>query len=115
VLEQREIFFGDKVYTFAFRESSNVMPDSEVWTSGHLEIKSEGSQLLEIYCVAEDDRYMGTTWSVSDVTAFIEGVWVEEINRFAQQVFSLAGQKSARSREDSKQRELEKLKNRFGL
>ena len=114
-VEQREIFLGDKAYSFGFRESSNVMPDNEVWRSARLEVRTAERSVLELYCVAEDDRYMGTTWRVSEVTAFIEGPWVEEVNRFAQQVFSLAGQRSAKCQGESKHRELEDLKKKFGL
>lgn len=115
VVEQREIFLDDKAYSFGFRESRSIMPDGEEWRSARLEVRSAERSLLEIYCIAEEDEYMGTTWKVSDVTAFIEGPWVDEVNGFAQQVFSLAGQRSAKRQGENKQRELDDLKKKFGL
>jgi hypothetical protein len=114
-VKKTEIVLAEKTYTFSFTESSMVMPDNEVWTSGQLAIESEGMQMLELRCSAEDERYVGRTWHVSDVTAFIEGAWVEEINRFAQQVFSLAGQRAAKFEDERKRKELEELKRKFGL
>ncbi len=113
-VEQLEIALGEKTYIFAFKETTILTLD-EYRTFGRLAVKSEGTQVLELSCTAEDEKYLGTTWEVSDVTAFLEGAWVEEINRFAQQVFSLAGQQAAKSERERNQKELEDLKKNFGL
>jgi hypothetical protein len=52
---------------------------------------------------------------VDNVTAFVNGPWVEEIKYFAGQVFNVEDMQKVKLREEQKQSYLEEMKKRFGL
>jgi hypothetical protein len=109
-----DISFGNETYSFSFSERLTPVP-GEYWSTGSIEVKKDGVLLLEVQCMQNDDRYLGFTWEVSDVGAFIEGPWVADISRFAQQVFGRKSQQLADWNRGRKNTELEELKKKFGL
>jgi hypothetical protein len=76
-----------------------------------LELKcSRTTSGLGIGCPIPEREY-----KVDDVTAFVNGPWVEDIKYFAGQVFNVEDKQKAKMREEQKQRELQDMKKRFGL
>jgi hypothetical protein len=67
-------------YVFTFRESTTYLPDGESFTNGHLDVDFQGQRVMTIDCGCEVDRYTGREWSARDVSAFIEGPWITELN-----------------------------------
>jgi hypothetical protein len=87
-----DIVIEDKSYALSFSQRPTYAPDNHD-LYGNLELKQDEALLLQLKCLGVDERYGGTKWSVIDIGAFLEGPCVDEINRFAHQVFSLAGQR----------------------
>jgi hypothetical protein len=110
-----EFNLGEDRFTFSFERRFNFAPDSDDYSFGTLRLQSGERLLLELECLGEYKEYLGTVWKVRDITAFIEGPWVAEINHLAQQVFSLAEQRSAEYKRSLAQLKVEELKAKFGL
>lgn len=95
--ESTELFFGETCIIFGFRERNTTMPDGETWTSGNLQISIDGRAVFDLYCNCTDVPYLGREWSAGAVEGFVEGPWIDEIKKFAQQVSSLDGQRNSRA------------------
>lgn len=102
-------------YVFTFRESTTFMPDGEPFTNGHLDVDFQGQRVMTIDCSCDDDRYAGRMWSANDVSAFIEGAWVGELNAVFAEVTHLHEVRDKQRQEKAKKEELEKLRRNFGL
>ncbi len=102
-------------YVFTFRERTMVMPDGEAWHHGYLDVDFQGQRVMTIDCDCKEEEYIGSTWSTGDVSAFVEGPWVEEINKIFDEIRHLHDEHSKRAQEQAKKEELEKLKKNFGL
>jgi hypothetical protein len=102
-------------YIFTFRESTTVMPDGEPFTTGDLGVDFQGRRVMTIDCGCEDERYVGRAWYARDVSAFIEGPWVDELNFVFAYLTAMREERAKESREEAKKRDLEKLKRNFGL
>ncbi len=113
--ESTELFFGERCIVFVFRERNTTMPDGEIWTSGNLQISIDGKAVFDLACHCTDVRFLGREWSAADVEGFVEGPWIDEVKKFAQQVSSLYDQRNSKAKQESKRAELERLKNKFGL
>jgi hypothetical protein len=113
--ESTELFFGEWCIVFVFRERNTTMPDGEISTWGNLLISIDSKVVFDLACHRKDDRYGECEWYAGDVEGFIEGPWVAEIGKFAQQVSSIYDQRKSEIDQRSKLAELERLKNNFGL
>ncbi len=111
----KEVIFGDRSYTFVFRERPGIDPGGDDWTTGSIEVRQNSELLFELYCTSEVEEYMGRVWKPFRVEAFIEGPWVAEIKTFAAQVEELNRIRSIKSSDEGKLRELKELKKKFGL
>lgn len=110
-----DISLGEYGYSFFFKEHDTEMPDGKVITFGRLGIQSKETLVLEIKCICQEEKYGGTKWAVSDISAFIEGQWVEIVNEFAEQTFSLVAERVAKAQEERRLKELEEQRKKFGL
>ncbi len=70
---------------------------------------------MTIDCGCDRDEYSGRTWYTGDVSAFIEGPWISELNSVFADVTHLHEAQDKQNREQSKKEEMEKLKRNFGL
>jgi len=114
-LERIEATIRGNSYAFTFRECTTFMPDGEPYTYGYLDVDFEGQRVMTIDCRCEDDKYAGRTWSPGDVSAFIDGPWVDELNLISTDVAHLHEEDSKRRQERANKAELERLKRNFGL
>lgn len=110
-----ELFLPNTSITLTFEEYNTPMPDGDIWTSGHILVNYGAKTVFDLRCTCSDDIYIGREWDLSEVEGFIEGPWVEELTRFAQQVFSLHGQMKSRLKEERKEDQLQQLKSKFGI
>jgi hypothetical protein len=115
LVQMREIFFGEKPYAFVFKQHQCVDPSGELDTIGHLLLLKDGQTLFDLSVLGSVEEWTGRVWTPSTVEAFIEGPWVEEIKRFAQEVFELSDQRQRQSQSEGKKKELEDLKKKFGI
>jgi hypothetical protein len=117
-----EIFFEERSYKFS--SSISVWPDltfegGETIRS-QICLRSGADLLLELECsrttpIFGREYIYGRDLKVDEVLAFVEGPWVQEINDFSGKVFYAEDMQKAKMREEQKQRELQEMKNRFGL
>jgi hypothetical protein len=114
-IERVEAVIRENSYVFTFSQSSMCMPDGEEYITGKLDVDFQGQRVMTIDCGCEDDRYMGRTWSARDVSAFLEGPWIAELNSVFAEVTCLHDEHSKRSAEESKRQKLEEMKKNFGL
>jgi hypothetical protein len=116
-LETLTLHWEDKQFTFLwFSRPSECFNDGR-WV-GILSLNVAGEKVLEFYCVCIPDEDGIAVWKVpnsSDVDAFIEGSWVEEITRFASAVKKIEEQLFAKYREEDKAKELDERKKRFRI
>lgn len=101
-------------YVFTFRQTTTFMEDEE-YTRGYLDVDFQGQRVMTIDCHCEDNRYAGRIWSARDVSAFIEGPWIAELNAVFAEVTCLHGSRNRLAQERSKKAEIENLKKNFGL
>ena len=113
-VERIEATIRASKYVFTFRQKTMSMPDREL-TYGFLDVDFQGQRVMTIDCTCEDDQYAGRIWRPSDVSAFIEGPWVDELNVIFAEVARLHDEDSKRKQDRAKKAELEKLKKGFGL
>jgi hypothetical protein len=104
---------GD-TYSFVFTERTYV-GEFEPHTTGQLEVYFQGQRVITIECSCEIEEYVGSVWSPQDVSAFIDGPWVAELNSVFAEITRLRGQQRARAEEASKKQTLQDLKKNFGL
>jgi hypothetical protein len=110
-----ETLIRGRRYTFTFERHTTNMPDGGDYTSGNLRLDFEGQHVMTIDCGCQLEDYVGEIWSANDVSAFIEGQWVEELNALFIQVTTLHDVRRKREQEQAKKQEVEKLKRNFGL
>ncbi|HVB57075.1 MAG TPA: hypothetical protein VNE63_11685 [Candidatus Acidoferrales bacterium] len=113
--ERVDILIRGHEYGFAFRETTTSMPDGEPFTMGWLDVHFEGQRVMTIDCRCCDEEYVGRTWSTGDVSAFIEGPWIAELNSISAEVKHLHDEREKRTEESSRIQKLEELKKNFGL
>jgi hypothetical protein len=113
-IQMREIFFGEKSYVFVFKRREGVDPGGEPEITGHLLLLEEGQTLFDLYVLGKDEVWIGRSWTPFRVEAFREGLWVQEITKFAQEIFDLSDQRQKQSQAGRKKKELEDLKKKFG-
>jgi hypothetical protein len=114
-VERIEVKIRGKSYAFVFREHSTVMDDGEYLKWGHLDVEYESNRVITVDCAYQDDRYAAGTWTTGDVSAFIEGPWVQELNSVCADVSKLHEEFNRVQKERGDLEELEKLKKNFGL
>lgn len=114
-VERIEATIRGNSYVFTFRESTTYMPDGEPYTFGYLDVDFEGQRVMTIDCGCNDEEYVGRTWYTGDVSAFVEGPWIDELNSVFTEVTHLHEENNKRSNEKSKKEEVEKLRRNFGL
>lgn len=102
-------------YVFTFSESTTTMPDGEPYTTGSLDVDFQGQRVMTIDCECEFEQYMGSTWHTRDVSAFIEGPWIAELNSVFTEVTRLHTERQRLAQEQAKKEKLEKIKKNFGL
>jgi hypothetical protein len=102
-------------YVFTFRERSIHMPDGEESGYGYLDVDFQGNRVMTINCESNDQEYRGRTWYTGDVSAFIEGPWIEELNLVFADVTNLNGEHTKKRQEQNRKKEIESLKKNFGL
>jgi hypothetical protein len=102
------------VYTFSWGEHDSIAPGSHD-KYGTLDLAKDGTLLLQLQCHGEYHDYTGVEWKVYDIGAFLEGPWVEDINKFYRQASSLQGQRMAEAHKNNKRDETEDIKKKFGL
>ena len=113
--ESVDLYLGDTCFTFAFEEHNTTMPDGDIWTSGHILVSCDANTVFDLHCTCTEDRWMGREWHPSEIEGFIEGPWVDQVKKFAQQVFSLYGQSQSRFKQEREENELRRLKSKFGI
>jgi len=113
--ELRDATIRGHDYFFKFRERSTCLPDGELFVHGYLEVDFQGQRVMTIDCGCDRDEYMGSTWYTGDVSAFIEGPWMHELNSVFVEVTHLHEEYDKRRKEQYKYEEVEKLKKNFGL
>lgn len=102
-------------YVFTFREVTTSMPDGEPFTYGRLNLDFQGQKVMAIDCTCEEDESEARTWTPGDVSAFIEGLWVDELNFVFADVTQLHQERNRRVQEEARKQELTDLKKNFGL
>jgi hypothetical protein len=117
--ESVSITTEDNSYTFVWNHHRNHFPlkegDSESATLT-LQIGGENAPVLEISCKRMKLSYGAFgDWEHSDIKAFREGQWVQEILNIASEVNRIDTQLKAEETRAMQQVRLEDLKRRFGL
>ncbi len=102
-------------YVFTFREITTSMPDGEPFTYGQLHVDFQGRKVMAIDCTCEQGESVARMWTPGDVSAFIEGPWVDEVNFVFADVTRLHEERKRRSHEEARKQELTNLKKNFGL
>jgi hypothetical protein len=103
---------GQDKYVITFDETKSG--PRATFENGILQLKGGETTLLQLACEGRVGEY-STNWSVKDIDGFIDGPWVDVINNLAREVFTLSATRRTRWKESQEQKELEKLKNSFGL
>ena len=98
-------------YVFTFRQETTVMPDRDKSTRGYLDLDFQGRRVMTIVCDCRDHKYAGRIWSAGDVSAFIKGPWIAELNEVFDEITIL----DKLARERPRKAGLEELKKKFGL
>ncbi len=114
-IQIREIFFGEKSYIFVFKWHDGVDPGGEPDTRGHLLLLKDSQTLFDLSVLGKDEEWTGRVWTPYIVEAFIEGVWVQEIKTFAQEIFDRHDEGQRQSQAERKKKELGDLKKKFGI
>jgi hypothetical protein len=105
---------GGNEYFFKFRERSTYLSDGELGelaVHGYLDVDFQGQRVMTIDCGTDGDGH----WYTGDVSAFIEGPWIDELNSVFADVRHLHEEDNKRLQEQRKKEETEKLKKNFGL
>ena len=102
-------------YVFTFRQRSIGLPDGDEFTIGNLDVNFQGQRVMTIDCKRSDDTYSGRTWYTNDVSAFIEGPWIDELNSVFADVTRLHEEDLQNREEQDKKDEIANLKKNFGL
>lgn len=102
-------------YVFTFREITTHMPDGEPFTYGQLQVDFQGRRVMAIDCTCEQGESVTRMWTPGDVSAFIEGLWVDELNLVFADVTRLHEERNRRALEEARKQELTNLKKNFGL
>jgi hypothetical protein len=102
-------------YVFTFFEITTSMPDGEPFTYGHLHVDFQGRKVMTIDCTCQEDESAGRVWTPGDVSAFIEGHWIDELNFVFADVTRLHEECNRRALDEARKQELAKLKKNFGL
>jgi hypothetical protein len=117
-----EIFFEERSYKFISEITAWPDPTSEGGETirSKLRLRGDGKLLLELECsrttpIFGREYIYGRDLRVDEVSAFVEGPWMQEINDFAGKIFAAEDMQEAKMREEQKQRELQEMKKRFGL
>lgn len=113
--ERIEVTIRGNRYVFTFLEITTSMPDGEPFTYGRLTVDFQGHKVMAIDCTCEEDEPDAKTWTPGDVSAFIEGIWVEELNFIFADVTQLHHERNRRAQEEARKQELTDLKKNFGL
>ena len=108
-----ELFFGEKCIIFVFKEHTSTFTD--YYTYGNLLIIVEGQEVFDLACHCRFVEEVGNEWSPGDVKGFIEGPWVADVQKFAEQVCSMAERRKGVVEQERKRQELERAKKKFGL
>jgi hypothetical protein len=110
-----EATIRENIYAFVFRERSFTMPDGEPFSSGNLDVEFQGHRVMTVDCDCEVNEYAGDIWHTRDVSAFIDGPWVPELNSIFADVSKVRAEQERVGQEAAKKEELRKLKKDFGL
>jgi hypothetical protein len=102
-------------YVFTFRQRTIPLPDGEEFTIGNLDVNFQGQRVMTIDCGCSDEEYTGRTWYTNDVSAFIEGPWIDELNSIFADVKHLHEEDRKRRGEQDKKEEIANLKKNFDL
>ena len=102
-------------YVFTFREITTSMPDGEPFVYGQLHVDFQGRKVMTIDCTCEQGDSEARMWTPGEVSAFIEGPWVEELNFVFADVTRLHEERNRRAQEEARKQELTNLKKNFGL
>jgi hypothetical protein len=113
-IQRIEAMIRGNPYVFTFHESSMCMDDGVIIT-GYLDVEYQGQRVMRIDCRCEDDRYADRSWSPVDVSAFIEGPWIPELNSVLAEITRSIKNQNERAKKQSKHQELDTLKKNFGL
>jgi len=125
-----EVFRNEGSYTFEFIEAPPQRDlvdggDGPIFVNGQifnskLGVKMHGELLLELLCIRTEAinngwDYIETPFQHREVSAFIEGPWVNQICDLAEKAFGADDKRQLELREQNKQQQLSNLKNRFGI
>jgi hypothetical protein len=105
---------NDIMNSFDWNERDRYVPGGDN-KFGTLDFRRGNEVLLQLKCTGDYKEYIGIEWSVYDVGAFLEGPWVEEINKLWRQVSNIQAKKAAEARKTRENDELQDLKKKFGL
>ena len=105
----------ENVYAFTFRERDIESFGGEPCKSGNLDVEIQGHRVMTVDCHYSYDQYAGETWTPGDVSAFLEGPWVFELNSVYSEVSEMHRALAVRNRDAARQEELRRLKRDFGI
>jgi hypothetical protein len=100
-------------YVFTFREITTSMPDGEPFTYGQLHVDFQGRKVMAIDCTCEQGESVARMWTPGDVSAFIEGLWIDELNFVFADVTRLHEERNRRALEEARKQELSNLKKKL--
>ena len=102
-------------------ESLLDAPERGLKVRSILSLRRDGELLMELEC-SRTTSGLGVAgpipekeYRVDNVTAFVNGPWVDEIKYFANQVFNVEDKQKTKLIEEQKQGYLQEMKRRFGL
>jgi hypothetical protein len=78
-------------------------------------VEFDGRRVVTIDLKGHDDSDAGRFWEPADVSAFLEGPWIVELNTVYAEIAALQEKRNAQQQEESKKKNLHDLKNNFGL
>jgi hypothetical protein len=125
-----EVFRSEGSYIFEFIEDppqrdSVAGYDGPIFVNGQifkskLAVKIHGDLLLELLCIRTEAinnswDYVETPFQSREVSAFIDGPWVNQICDLTEKTFGADDKRQLELREQSQQQRFSDLKNRFGI
>lgn len=106
-----------KQFLFTSKMNSTVLPDDAYFNHAKLILFSDGCCVLEVSLHEQDAKHAweSAEWYVHDITAFVEGDWVECFLSLHRAIQNFKGSRQKQSQEQSQEEAERNLRARFGL
>ena len=109
-----EITINENIYVFNFKQNGISMKDGDYCTLGDLHLIHSDRKIFGIHLHLDCDRYF-SNWITGDITAFIDGFWIEEFRDLHEMFCEDRMELCNRNRNEDEIKKTKQLKSDFGI